>query len=295
VSQWHDVGRQLAALRLVPMLASSAAAAAGVAAIMLCWRAVLADLGSPLPLAPAARVYFLGQLGKYVPGGVWPVVAQMELGREHQVSRRRSAAAYVVLMVLYIASALLVGAVTLPVAVVGDVRRLRWLLLMLPVVLVALHPRVLTSGVDRGLRLTRGEPLEHPLTARGVLTALAWGGVSWLFLGVHIWLLARELGGTGGGLLPLSIGGFALAWSVGFVVLLAPAGVGPRETVLAAVFASSLPAGAPVTVAVISRLVMTFLDLVAAGVSILAARRHGLTGAAVAVQAGEPVAERHVR
>ena len=34
------------------------------------WRALLADLGSPLPLGPASGVLFVGQLGKYLPGSV---------------------------------------------------------------------------------------------------------------------------------------------------------------------------------------------------------------------------------
>lgn len=38
------------------------------------WRTVLADLGSRLKLPVAARIFFVGQLGKYLPGSVWPVV-----------------------------------------------------------------------------------------------------------------------------------------------------------------------------------------------------------------------------
>ncbi|MHB8451104.1 MAG: hypothetical protein ACYDAQ_11740, partial [Mycobacteriales bacterium] len=45
----------------------------GTGATVLPWRAVLADLGSPLSVRPAVRVYFLGQLGKYLPGSLWPV------------------------------------------------------------------------------------------------------------------------------------------------------------------------------------------------------------------------------
>ncbi len=47
---------------------------------MLAWRRVLADLGSPLHLAPAGGVFFVGQLGKYLPGSVWSIVAQAEMG-----------------------------------------------------------------------------------------------------------------------------------------------------------------------------------------------------------------------
>ena len=59
--------------------------------------------------------------------------------------------------------------------------------------LVVLYPPTQTALLNRALRLVRRPPLEHALSTRGVLTGLAWGGVSWLLLGMHIWLLARDL------------------------------------------------------------------------------------------------------
>jgi hypothetical protein len=67
---------------------------AGLFTSFLGWRAVLADYGGRLPLAGGLRVFFLSQLGKYLPGSIWPAVAQMELGREYKVPRRVSAAAW---------------------------------------------------------------------------------------------------------------------------------------------------------------------------------------------------------
>jgi glycosyltransferase 2 family protein len=45
------------------------------------WLALLRGLGVTAPRLEAARVFFVSQLGKYVPGAVWPAVAQMEFGR----------------------------------------------------------------------------------------------------------------------------------------------------------------------------------------------------------------------
>ena len=44
------------------------------------WRVLLGDLGTRLPAAPASSIFFVGQLGKYLPGSVWTVVAQAEMG-----------------------------------------------------------------------------------------------------------------------------------------------------------------------------------------------------------------------
>ena len=69
------------------LLASWALVLAGIYATFRSWRAVLADLGGGLPQAPAMRVFYLGQLGKYLPGTVWPAVTQMRLGRDYRVRR----------------------------------------------------------------------------------------------------------------------------------------------------------------------------------------------------------------
>ncbi len=64
--------------------------------MMLAWRRLLADLGSKLPVPVAARVTFMAQLGKYVPGAVWSFAAHVELGHDYDVPRRRGAASVIV-------------------------------------------------------------------------------------------------------------------------------------------------------------------------------------------------------
>ena len=57
------------------------------------WQSLLAGLGSPLRTTTAGRIFFIGQLGKYIPGSVWPVLTQMELGARAKVPRRAVGAA----------------------------------------------------------------------------------------------------------------------------------------------------------------------------------------------------------
>src|SRR5450830_1136857 len=79
-------------LSIVPLVASTLLVLAGLLAQMLSWRALFAGEGSDVPsLRASAQIYYIGQLGKYVPGSVWAVVAQSELGVEHRISRSRSA------------------------------------------------------------------------------------------------------------------------------------------------------------------------------------------------------------
>jgi hypothetical protein len=59
-------------------------------------------------------VLFVGQLGKYLSGSVWPVLVQIELAAEHKIPRARTAAASVINMCLSLLCALIVALLTLP-------------------------------------------------------------------------------------------------------------------------------------------------------------------------------------
>lgn len=239
----------------------------------LMWRAVLVDLGSPLPFPVAARVFFVGQLGKYVPGSVWPVVMQAELGRDHGVARRQTAAATMISLLLAVASALGVVLVALPF--VPDVlpSGLDWAVFLVIPLLVLLHPGVLGRILDGALRLAGRDRLERRTTFRGTAIAMGWAVISWTFAGVQVWALAVPLGAPAGlHAAALAAGGYALAWAVGFVVVIAPAGAGARELALGAVLATVLGAGAVVVVVLLSRVLFTATDLALAGLGLAVGR-----------------------
>jgi uncharacterized membrane protein YbhN (UPF0104 family) len=102
--------------------------------------------------------------------------------------------------------------------------------------------------------------------------ALAWSWSSWVLYGLQIWLLATRLGAPPGRTVLLAVGGFAFAWSVGFVVVLAPAGAGVRDVLLIATLSSVLGTGPATAVALMSRALMTAGDLLTAGLAAVSSR-----------------------
>ncbi len=274
---WTHVWAALASLGVLTVAAALVSVLLALLATMQVWRRLLAALGSPLPARAAAQIMFVGQLGKYLPGSLWPVLAQMELGAAHQVPRRRSATAAVLTMLLSLLTGLFAALVALPFF--ARSHRYWWAFLFAPVLVVLLHPRVLNPVLRRLLRLARRPDLEMPLTGRAILTASAWALVSWVFYGLQIWLLATRLGAPDGKTAPLAVGGFALAWSAGFLVVFVPAGVGVREVVLIAALHPVLHvADATAVVALVSRVLLTAGDLLTAAASAGYARRSARPG-----------------
>jgi uncharacterized membrane protein YbhN (UPF0104 family) len=249
--------------------------------MMLGWRAVLADLGSPLPAAAAARINFVAGLGKYIPGAVWSFAAQVELGHDLGVPRRRSVASFAISIALLIGAGLGVAAAALPLASPGMARHYLWVLAALPLIAVGLWPPVFGSVVDRGLRLARRAPLERRPSWRGLAYAIAWNVLGWLLLGIQVWLLMTGMTGRNGYLL-LATGGYALAFAVGLLLVIFPSGVGARELILIAALSPVMPHGTAVAVALVSRLLTTVSDLLLGAVSLAFRRSTAGAGATVA-------------
>jgi uncharacterized membrane protein YbhN (UPF0104 family) len=94
----------------------------------------------------------------------------------------------------------------------------------------------------------------------------------WFVGGLHLWVLAVQLGGDPGPSLAVSIGALALGVSLGPLFVVLPAGAGLREAVLVAGLSAVLPVPDAVAAALISRAVMVLGDGALALVAVLANR-----------------------
>lgn len=266
-SRWSGVRSTLTTLAWPEVVLSLAAALVGTVTGMMAWRALLADEGHPSSPLVAGRIFFVGQLGKYLPGSVWSILVQMELAKKAGIPRGRAFTTSLVWVGLSLATGLCVGALELPALASGHPAEFWVLLASLPIAVVASAPPVLTRLVNFVLRLTGKGSLPKPLSWTGVLTAAGWLVVTWLLYGVHLWLLAEGLGSTGAQGFIRCIGGFALAVAAGVLFVVAPSGAGVREVIIVAALLPVMSAGEALGVAVVSRVLFVFTDVLSAAVA----------------------------
>lgn len=265
-----DAGGALRAVREIgipAVIGSFLAAAAGLGASGLAWRSLLRGVGAPLNVPGAARIFFTGQIGKYIPGAVWAYVAHAKLGREHGVPASRTTAASALFVVAHAATGAVVAMLVLPFASADSFDRFGWVALLAPLLLAALHPRLVLPVLRLVHRvLKRGTPPQQ-VSGGAVLHALGWLSVTWLGYGASMLLLLAPVAHEHGkAMLPaFALGGFALAWTVGFLaagmMVVTPAGLGVREFVLLALLAPVVAGGGAVAaVVLLSRVVHTLSD-----------------------------------
>ena len=274
--KWHQIGVSYEKLSWYSLAIATALGFGNIFAAMMAWRSLLADLDSPLRLPVAMRIFFLGQLGKYLPGSVWTVVAQADLGRDHEIPPRRTVAASVLGMAVSLAAGLVLAVVTLPFSAPGAVDQYVWVLLVLPLLVVALLPKNLDRLTHFLFKVLRREPPDHEFTLRGVLVALAWQTIGWLSVGGEVFVLCWALHAPIGRSLLLALGGTALAWSAGFLAIPLPSGAGLREVITIAILSGVLSVPSATVVALTSRVISIVGDGAFAAVAVAIARHNGL-------------------
>jgi uncharacterized membrane protein YbhN (UPF0104 family) len=250
-----------AAMGWAALLGGGALALAGTLTIGMVWRSLLLGMESAhVDLVDQLGTFYVTQLGKYVPGAVWPILAQVAAAGRWGYRKASVVSANLLMMLQLAATGVLLGLLLLPW--VADVGRpwLGWAVALVPVLVLLLWPGS-TAALLRRLPLPARWRLDVPVTTEATLAGLGWSVATWLLLGGQLWLLLHAAGGRGIETAATALGGAGLAYAVGLVVVFAPAGAGAREAVLVAVCAPVVGAAEALAVALACRLLLTLADV----------------------------------
>ena len=247
---------------------------ASMTSIGLAWRRCLANFGVERPILTTLRSYFVGQLGKYVPGGIWPVVGRAEMARRDGVGGVAAYGSTVLSMVLTYLAAILTALGAFLAQASDDSSAWWWPILgLLPLGVFALHPFFMGRGLAILQRVTRRE-LDLPLPSWGTSVLLLLRHVpAWLGIGGATWLVAYTLDSGVPDFRNLLFA-TSLSWVVGFIAIGVPGGIGVREAIFLATATSLSSAGVAAAVTVLARILFLGVDLSGALIATLVGRRH---------------------
>jgi len=234
------------------------------------WRRVLVAWDSHLPFSDAARIWFLSNLGKYVPGNIWSLTAMGVMAKRRGLSAIAAAGSSVIMQTVSLATGTAIVMVT-GAKLLGKPLLVGASMLALVVLLLA-APRFLPP-LARWMGGLIGRDIAPPsVPATSIWTAAVAGTFSWLFYGIAFQLFVRGLLGSASGELSSYIAVYTAAYILGFISPIAPAGLGVREFTLAA-FMTQLGLANEADAALVAlaaRLWLTIVELVPSGLYIAA-------------------------
>ncbi len=256
------------------------AVAAAVLALLLIasnWKRLMAAFGYKVPLRRAFRVFYLSDLGRYIPGKVWTLVGFLYLTRKEGIKPEDATASFVVSQLFTIPASFLVVALAVQydsrllvdqLALLGEYSAytLTGLILAGAAVVVFWLPKVLSVASIVLRRL--GRPgIKFELDKRVALQLFLRYFLGWLGYGAAFYLFVTSVAPDSGLSLIAACGIFSAAYQVGYLSLFAPGGLGPRELVMGLMLEPYLGPLAP-AVAIGARLWVIVIEIVAALISL---------------------------
>jgi len=275
--QWESLAPALAGVRLEwgRILASGALVLATYLLLIEAWRSTLRAWSQSLPFATAARIWFVSNLGKYVPGRVWQIAAMGAMAQRAGVSPAAAIGSSLVVNLVSLIAGFTVIALTAGgkiADVVGlDAARegsgtAQLIVIAIAIggaVALAVAPFVIPRLVTLAARVT-GRSIAVPhIPPRAIWIATASTVASWLFYGVAFAWFARGISPRVTGNAWSYIAVYTGSYLAGYLALFAPGGVGVREAALVLAmprFQLATAADAAV-IAIASRLWLTALEI----------------------------------
>ena len=237
------------------------------------WSRILAAFGEPgVPLHVAASLVMVANLGRYIPGKIFQLAGLAVLARRAGLSAVRAGAAAVAAQIVNLLAAAVLGAW---VAYESPALPSGAALAAGLTVLLGLSGFLCFGGAGAllGWALRRSGH-EGDLPTPGAPAFLAWLAgylLSWLVYGLAFYCLSLGLGL--GVPLPAAATAFAGAYLVGYILLFAPAGIGVREGVLAALLAPWAGPGGSLVLAGLQRVWITAVELAGAALGAVVLRK----------------------
>jgi hypothetical protein len=255
------------------VLGSAGWVAASYVVLIETWRQIVVAWGGRLSWPAAARIWFISNLGRYIPGKVWQIGAMGALAQEAGVSSVAAVGSALVVNVVNLLAGFLV------VAVAGS-RLLEGYGPALMIALVAFCALVLGSPwilppVMRLVQRVTGRNTPIPaIPPLAIIFAVAGCSLAWNLYGIAFHDLTVAILGGAAGRPSYYTAVFTLSYLAGYLTLFAPGGIGVRESTLVTLLAAAgLETGVQATAIVIaSRLWMTVVEA-APGLILLAIRR----------------------
>jgi hypothetical protein len=243
------------------------------------WDLTLRFLGYGIGFGRAQVAWGQPLLARYVPGSVLYVLGRVLLSERAGVPRRIALASIVYEQAISATSAIVVAAYF--IIKHPDLQGVpeRWaVLLLIPLAIFLMHPRVFGPLADRVLRAFGREPLPAVIPLRGIVALVVYYSLNWVVVAFGIYSVARSVTNIPFEDVLLVGSAQAIGYFAALVTLVAPAGLGVRDAAFAWAVKAALPGrsfavGSLIAIAV--RGVMTVAELVyVAGVTALG-RREG--------------------
>jgi uncharacterized membrane protein YbhN (UPF0104 family) len=262
---WNQVKGASFTLGVFPLILSTLIFAFSYFIQIWAWYLITLKLRIAISFRETLESWFYSQLGKYLPGKVWLLLSRFYFYESKGKSKKAISIALYFETVTIIGAACLIFLAVLifhnekwPISPWGQSG---WLLPLLLLGFVSLHPRVLQKILNWVLFRFKREPLSLSISYSDILWILFVCIISWIVGGVGFYFFVDSVYPVAPQYILFLTGALAISSTLGLIAIFAPSGLGVREGALVYILSFMMATPVAVIISVLTRIWMTLIEI----------------------------------
>jgi uncharacterized membrane protein YbhN (UPF0104 family) len=213
------------------------------------------------------KIWFVSNIGKYLPGKIWTVVGMIYLLEKEGVPKRNGLATSILGQALSVLSAFILSFILLGFTLYekifskNPVVFFLAILFSIAVLIIVAYPRLLEISINLGLSLVKKERINLELKSRDLLLYLGYYTFSWFLFGLAFMVFIKSISQVPWNLYFNLTGAFAFSLTIGFLAVFVPGGLGVREGILVLLLSLYFPLPVATLISIFSRLYISIVEL----------------------------------
>jgi uncharacterized membrane protein YbhN (UPF0104 family) len=231
------------------------------------WERMLRHTGSSVSYFKLFKVWFVTNLGKYLPGKVWQFLGMIYMLEKEGVPKKNSFSTGVLAQSFSVISGLFISIIFMGAGLYSQFFSrypgLVWAGVVFSLALLGLlcYPKVLEKILNLGLEILKKEKIRLDITGKDVIIYFLSYSLSWLLFGLAFLIFVKSMAQASFDMYPTLTGAFAFSLNIGFLAIFVPGGIGVREGILVFLLTPFFPLPVSTLISLLSRLWITMGEL----------------------------------
>jgi hypothetical protein len=241
------------------------------------WCLLMRGFGYRVPLKHGFKIAYIANLGRYIPGRIWPIFGMVYVAKQMKISEQAAVASWGMALLFGMPPSFVVGFATIllyPQMLAGSLSSyvgLGMYVVAAATFLVSLillfAPNLSLGLANFCLKLLKRPPIQFNIALRDAVGVYLGYMVGWIVYGLAFWIFLHAVIENPGVPLLVGIGSFIIAYQIGYLAIFTPGGLGARELVMIGLLTPYLgPLAAGIAVA--ARIWNTISDIIASAIAL---------------------------
>lgn len=213
------------------------------------WCLLMQSFNHKIPILKGFKIAYISNLGRYIPGKIWPVFGIIYFLRKLNIGVEVALASYTVATILGIPPALLISSIIIylypntlqSLNININIININIIILNIIVMIIIVSmPNAIIKIYNIIIKLLNRNIIKVDINRKTALSIYLWYGLCWVSYGLSFYVFMH---GVSVGLnipIMVGVGSFIMGYVIGYLAFFTPGGLGARELVLAGVLSAYL-------------------------------------------------------